>query len=100
MRFEAQNFSWTQQELNYHADAVIRGLRAVGLQSGDKLMLKISPSLQSEAITSRLAAARIGAEIVRSKAASAQDWSTELQEKKPAGVIFDPTIKLQDGTVA
>jgi non-ribosomal peptide synthetase component E (peptide arylation enzyme) len=99
VRFEAQNISWTQQELNYHSDAVARGLRALGLQSGDKLMLKLSPGLQSEIITSRLAAARLGAEIVRSKASTSQDFATELQDKKPAGVIFDPTLKLGEGTL-
>jgi hypothetical protein len=42
-------------------------------------MIKLSPNLQSEIISTKLGAARLGAEIFRSKATNANDFGAELQ---------------------
>lgn len=99
VRFEAQNFSWTVQELHHYSDAVARGLYGLGLRKGDKLLVKASSKLQSEIVATRLAAAKIGAEVKAWKASSVGELGNVLKDANPQGLIFDPTLKVEDSTL-
>jgi acyl-coenzyme A synthetase/AMP-(fatty) acid ligase len=99
VRFEAQNIDWTFQELQHYSDAVARGLWSLGLRKGDRLMLKLPRKLQAESAATRLGAAKLGAEVKASRATTLSDFSTELKESKAQGLIFDPSLQLDNSTL-
>lgn len=67
-RFEAQNLTWAVEEVETHANAVARGLKSLGLNKGDTLLLRIPPEQQTEIVATQLGAHKLGIKLQRSTA--------------------------------
>jgi non-ribosomal peptide synthetase component E (peptide arylation enzyme) len=46
-RFESQNITWAVEELETHGNAVARGLKSLGINKGDTILVRVPENLQT-----------------------------------------------------
>ena len=98
LRIENQNRTWSQLEIERHAEALSLGLQELGFKPNDKLVTWMDPRHGSEIITTQLGCMRAGVTLVPIISDTPKDFFKALTSSGAKGAMISPNKRV-DGNL-
>jgi acyl-CoA synthetase (AMP-forming)/AMP-acid ligase II len=94
LRVENQNRTWSQQELDRHAEAFSLGIQELGFKPSDKLVTWLDPKHGSEIVTIQLGCLKSGVTLVPIMSESPVDFFKAVSSSGAKGAIISPNRRV------